>query len=507
MSYSSNSPESTPARRRIAVLGGGVGGWLTAAVLARALHPEHFEVQLLDESDSPRAPRAFATQPVLGKLLALLGSNESELMRHTRATCTLGAQFNDWGRLGEGYFRGFGPVGARLDGVAFHQHWLLLKQRGEALPYEDYCIAALAARTGRFAPPLADRHSPFFWYAYAYHVDCEHLAGYLRDRSARGRVAIRRGIVVGVKQHTDSGALSGLQLDDGSSLEADLYIDCTGRREGVLPRALDLRWQDWGQCLPYDRALVGEAAQVGDPPAHSRFVASEQGWQWQIPLRDRIEVGYAYSPQFASEAQVAAALRAACAGLADRELRPVRFSCGRPEKFWIANCLFLGACDIGPLAATELYLLQSGLTRLLAQFPAFIADQDRASAAEYNRLSALEHDGIRDFAAAHFKVSNRQDSPLWQHCRAMEVSSTLRHRLDLFCSSGRLNVPVDECFTEEDWLALLLGLQLRPAAVDPLARCSDPDATRTALDQLATIIRQGVQHMPTHGDYLARHGH
>jgi len=268
---------------------------------------------------------------------------------------------------------------------------------------------------------------------------------------------------------------------------------------------MNLIFQDWGRWLPYERALTICVPPDAEPPVHGSITATDLGWQWQLPLRDRVERGYAYSPQFASAAQIEAALHAGCAPGVDGELRPLEFSCGRPNESWIGNCLFLGLCQLGPLTATELYLWQSGLTRLLAHFPAFSGGFDGASAAEYNRLSAIEHDGIRDFTVAHFKASRRQDSPLWRHCRALQVPPSLQQRLELFRSSGRLNVPTDDCFAEEDWLALLLGQSLIPEGYDPLAAGSDPDDTRRALQHLATTIREGVQRMPTHRDYLARH--
>jgi len=163
VSYSSNNTEAARDRRRIAILGSGLGGWMAAAVLSRVLDHEHYAIQLLHEPAPAPAPVALATLPVFQKLLTLLGLDERQLMAETRATYSLGAQYSDWEHPGHSYFRGFGPVGARLDGVAFHQHWLRLKGRGEIPPYADYSVAAVAARCGRFAPPLADRRSPFFW--------------------------------------------------------------------------------------------------------------------------------------------------------------------------------------------------------------------------------------------------------------------------------------------------------------------------------------------------------
>jgi len=89
----------------------------------------------------------------------LLGINEQDLMRRTSATFRLGARFCDWGRLGDPYFHASCPIGAKLDAVPFHQHWLRLRQADLCADIEEYSMAAAAAKRGRFVPPPADRSS------------------------------------------------------------------------------------------------------------------------------------------------------------------------------------------------------------------------------------------------------------------------------------------------------------------------------------------------------------
>lgn len=184
----------------------------------------------------------------------------------------------------------------------------------------------------------------------------------------------------------------------------------------------------------------------------------------------------------------------------------MRFDGGRPDRFWIGNALLLGACRPGPLEATELQLLQSGITRFLGLFPAFTPGFDRASALEYNRLAIAEHDGVRDFLALHFIATTRDDSPFWRYCRGVEAPVTLRDRLELFRHSGRLALAEDDGFGEEGWLAVLLGQHVVPAAIDPLAAAADLESTRGALQMLSTRLHAGLAGAPAHRDFLVRHG-
>ncbi|HEX9473735.1 MAG TPA: tryptophan halogenase family protein, partial [Steroidobacteraceae bacterium] len=485
-----------PGPRRIVAVGGGIAGWMSAAVLVRALAREYGEVRLIEGSAPAGVARAVGTLPSFRKLCGLLEIDARELMQATNATFTLGAQFRDWGLTGEEYFHGFGPCGARLDGVSFHQCWLRLQRLGQVPAFEEYSPVAALARAGRFALPASERQSPFYWYSYGYHLDARLLTDYLRRYALQRGLRLERGSVVDVEQDAGSGLIKSLRLDDGRAIEADLVIDCTAERSGPLWRALGAQFEDWRRWMPCDRALSIHGAAPAQIPPYSCFTAAEQGWRWQIPLQDAVDSGYAYCPDFSTEAQLDAALRIAFPGASLAQATALRFNCGRPDRFWSGNLLLLGACNAGPLESTGLHLLQSGITRLLALFPNFSADFDRASAQEYNRLTLAEHDAIRDFLALHFTATGRDDSPFWKYCRAAEMPASLRERIELFRHSGRLGLAEDDCFGEEGWLAVLLGQHIVPDRLDPLAEGADPEHIRGACQMLSARIRTGLQGMP-----------
>ena len=500
MSYLSNNAGPP----RIVVLGGGIAGWMTAAALTRVLGRAFYEVQLLERAAA--APQAIGTLPSFGGLCSLLGIDAQELMRATGATFKLGAQFTDWGQAGERYFHGFGPTGARLDGVPFHSHWLHLQRLGDEPGFEEFSPVAALAHAGRFGLPDSDRRSPFFWYSYAYHLDGRELTEYLRRYALQRGLRARAANVVDVELHPVAGSIRALRLDDGSTIEADMVIDCSADRGGPVWRAVGARFEEWRRWLPCDRALSMPGPSPAELSPYSCFTAAEHGWQWQIPLQNLTDRGYAYCSDFTSDAQMESAWRAAFPGASPEHAVPLHFSCGRPERFWIGNVLFLGACNPGPLEAVELHLLQFGITRFLSHFPGFSADSNRACAQEYNRLSGAEHDGVRDFLALHFCATRREDSPLWKHCRACEPPSSLRERLELFRHSGRLHLAENDCFGEEGWLAVLLGQHVYPSNLDPLAAAADVENTRGAFRMLSARIRSGIADRPGHRDFLARHG-
>jgi tryptophan 7-halogenase len=119
----------------IAIIGSGPTAWLAAAMLARVLHGS-CAVQVIETDSDDATWVAVTSVPSLHRLLRLLGLDEVTLMRAGDATYRLGAEFRDWGALGERYFAGFGGIGTRVDAVPFQHYWLrarrssLLRARG-----------------------------------------------------------------------------------------------------------------------------------------------------------------------------------------------------------------------------------------------------------------------------------------------------------------------------------------------------------------------------------------
>src|SRR5882724_9651293 len=263
MSYMSNKP----GPRRFVLIGGGLAGWMSAAVLARALARDYAEIRLIETADAARCSQAVGTLPSFDKLCGLLGLDPRDWMPATRATFKLGAQFRDWGRAGEQYFHGFGPCGARLDGVSFHQHWLRLQRLGESAAFEEYSPVTALARAGRFAPPAADRRSPFHGYRYAYHFDRQQMTALLRRYALQRGVQPIAGSVVALERHADGELIRALRLAEGALVAADMVIDCGGERDSPLWRALEVRFENWRDWIPCDRALsFTTAASTELPP-------------------------------------------------------------------------------------------------------------------------------------------------------------------------------------------------------------------------------------------------
>src|ERR1700761_7293116 len=153
--------------RKIVILGGGTAGWMTAAALAKINSPPQFEVILIESDEIGIIGVGEATIPTIHWFNQLVGFDQADFLRETRATFRLGCEFPGWNGGGSRYFHPFGRYGGPADGPMFFHRWI----RAKAGAYQDYSLTTAAAMAGKFGPPANDPNSIFSTLGYAYHFD------------------------------------------------------------------------------------------------------------------------------------------------------------------------------------------------------------------------------------------------------------------------------------------------------------------------------------------------
>jgi tryptophan halogenase len=485
--------------RTIVVAGGGTAGWMAAAALARFV-PQEWRIRLVESEAIGTVGVGEATIPQIRMFNAALGIDEAEFLRATGGTIKLGIEFVGWNGEDSRYIHAFGTVGRGLGLIGFHHYWLRARAQGKALPLGAYALnheAALGHKAGH-----VDGQGPVPAMPYAYHFDAALYAGFLRGYAEERGVARSEGRIIDVEVR--DGAIHALRLDDGGSIEGDLFVDCSGFR-GLLMEKLGVGYEDWTEWLPCDRALAVPSARTTPLLPYTRATVRPAGWQWRIPLQRRTGNGYVYSSAHVSDDEAAATLLANLDGEALGEPRPLRFTTGKRRAFWQGNCVALGLASgfLEPLESTSIHLVQSGVARLLQFLPAgHIADADRD---EYNRLTHFEYDRIRDFLVLHYHANTRPE-PLWQACRAMALPDELARKLALFRASGRVSRLEDELFAEPGWLQVMLGQGVAPEAWHPFADQLSDAELHGFLGTVRTVVERAAAAMPEHSEFLRRIG-
>ncbi|MGN6280174.1 MAG: tryptophan halogenase family protein [Sphingomonas sp.] len=494
-------------RFRIVILGGGTAGWMTAAALVRRLDSNNYAVTLIESDAIGTVGVGEATLPHIKQFNDMLGLDEADFMRATRATFKLGIEFCDWRRRGDRYLHPFGAYGEPWGGVAFEHHWLRLRAAGRAVaPFPAYSYACAAARSDKFEFPNEDPASIRSTYAYAYHFDSGRYADYLRDWTVARGVRRIEGLVETVDLDA-KGAIAALRLQSGELVAGDLFVDCSGFRSQLLGKTLGAGWEDWRHWLPCDRAIAVACNHADGvaPTPYTRATAKPLGWQWRIPLQHRIGNGYIFSSEFTSDEHVHDSLLTGLEGSPQGEPRLLRFSPGRRDVAWAANCAAIGLASgfLEPLESTSIYLIQAAIDDLIVLMPAPHSRViDPRLASEFNRRAALQYDRVRDFLILHYVANARVGEPLWDHCRAMAMPDSLAHKMALFRARGTPPDYRHGLFSRDSWLAVLFGQGVEPAAYDPLADAFDLDAVDAQCADFKDRIDLSVASMPSHRDFV-----
>lgn len=482
-------------------------------MLSKTLGTQNFDITLIESEEIGTVGVGEATIPPIMLFNDVLGLDEDEFIRETNATFKLGIEFVDWRRVGETYFHPFGMYGQDMDGIGFNAYWLRMARMGGNADFGRFNAETMAAREFKFGRTPKNDASPLPKINYAFQFDASQYAAFLRRYSEKRGVVRIEGKISEVRQDSESGFIQSVATEDGRVIAGDLFFDCSGFRGLLIEQTLKSGYEDWSQWLPCNRAAAVpcEKAKIPgtseDAPItpYTRSTSREAGWQWRIPLQHRTGNGYVFCNDFISEDEACEKLLTRLDGKPLKDPKVLRFVTGHRRKVWNKNVVALGLASgfLEPLESTSIHLVQSCLTRFIAMMPR--QEFNDAVIAEYNRIVVADYVNVKDFLIAHYKVTEREDTPFWKQCKYMDIPDSLKTRLEIFASQGHANVAMTELFKEPSWFAVLLGQGLVPRDHHPVADVISSDELKLRLSRLRTQITSRVDSLPAHNAFIASH--
>lgn len=429
--------------RRVVIAGGGTAGWMTAAVLSRAMS-DGLDIHVIESDAIGTVGVGESTIPQIRNVNRFLGIDEDAMLRATSGTFKLGIQYDDWVRPGHSYMHAFGDVGLPLGSLPFQQYWLRRRAEAGAGELAAYSLNAAAAAACRMARMEKVGTSPLAGVKYAFQFDASLFGRMLRAYAEQRGVKRTEGKIVDVRLRGEDGFIEAVVLESGIRVGGDLFIDCSGFRGLLIEGALQSRFEDWREWLACDRALAVGSASASPMRPYTQASARPAGWQWRIPLQHRTGNGHVYCSEFMSDDEAAGILLDSLDGEALGDPRPLRFTSGVRRQIWSRNCVAIGlaAGFLEPLESTAIHLIQSGISRLLSLFP----DRgfDPAVIAEYNRNTRREYEEVRDFLVLHYRTTERRDTPFWRRCAAVPLPEGLSRKLEIFAATGQTACPITQ---------------------------------------------------------------
>jgi 2-polyprenyl-6-methoxyphenol hydroxylase-like FAD-dependent oxidoreductase len=432
-----NPPGAAGQPERFVIIGGGTAGWLAALMLQDGIKRRglNARVTVVESSKIPTIGVGEATTAVFRQMLQHFNFDEFEFLREVEATFKLGIKHKEWRRKGHSYF-----------GTIDDPHLVVVPADEEPQSFLD--IFAVAAgrpvtQTHLFEYLLEQQKSaygrkpdgsfiPLGPYHHAFHFD-QVLAGRYLCRKSKG-VEIIDAQIVGARKNSETGDIEALSTDDGQSIEGDFFVDCTGFRRSLIGKEMGGKWLSYAEGWPINRALPFwlDRKDGEEIPPYTLAWARNAGWMWAIPTQKRFGCGYVYSDEFHSPETAQAEIETALG----QKIEPrgdIRLDVGRLENAWIGNCMAFGLSSsfLEPLESTSIH----GTIVQLMVFTTFhlgaAAKMQAKSRDEYNAFVARQVDEFRDFINMHY-VSERNDTPFWQHVAQNCIRPQTKARLALW---------------------------------------------------------------------------
>jgi tryptophan halogenase len=470
----------------VVIVGAGSAGWLTALVLS-AFCP-FLKIRLIRPRANSPIGVGESTQPDLPMRLQTAGIDLGDFCVACDATMKCGIFYRDWNAVREHYWHPFTSMADSGRYTAAHHYQQMILEDPQRYSHADYY-----ARVHTSYETCVERNLIAPEAAKALHVDAAKLAWYLERHLTKVEVLEADHI----EAIAADGKVTGVGLDDGKTISADLYVDCTGFARAVLGRIAQPATLQYEPNV--NRAVAANVPYV-DPASemhpYTRADAHEHGWTWSIPLRSRIGSGYVYHGDFCAPEQAERNFRAYWGDdrMRDVEVRHISFDRTTLRDSWVGNVVAIGLSSgfVEPLEATGLNWT-IGCADLLSRFlGARYFDGDVR--ARYNALMLGYIHDVQDFVDAHYLLSARRDSEFWRHQTSREYPQRLMHRLALYAAempneSNRIK-SFAWAFNEVSWLDILNGYRFRYAKVEIDAE--HRARAEQALRQIAATARQGV---------------
>jgi len=406
---------------KIVIAGGGTAGWLSALFLAKQnLHRDEpaYDITVIESEDIPIIGAGEGSTGVLQKVLLstlteLEGFGEKEFFENCNTTFKLGIDCIDWNGVGDRFFESLS--GTQTSSWPLDRDYVICSKYGNA---GDSTLNQYLWEKG-LSPFVQNPDSKTAYETgYAYHFDAHKVGEYFKKIALENGIKLQTGTITDTNLNPKNGELQKVILKDGTEIESDFWIDCTGFNR-VLSNAVGAEWVSFSEYLPVNSALVyTHQYEEGEKiPNVTTAWAMPNGWMWQIPTQERLGCGYCYSDKFVSEEQALKEMQE-ITGRKIEPLRNIKFDSGRLKEVWKKNVLSIGLSSsfLEPLEATSIH---SSIIQLVQLTQHHLSPYKEDMVRESNIKANNEHfnmmlDEFRGLIQIHY-ITKRNDTPFWKY--------------------------------------------------------------------------------------------
>jgi tryptophan halogenase len=405
---------------KIIIVGGGTAGWLTAAHFEllntsnfNSVGNLNFDVTVIESPDIPIIGAGEGATGILFDAIngpmQSIGTNHIDFLYETQSTPKLGIRFKDWNGEGTEFLSPLQPSKTVTNNLDID----LLAHKVHSEPHNCNLVGRLLEQG--LSTYLKEQKQTIG--LSSYHFDAHKVGEYFKNICVKRNTKYLQNEVVELNKNSETGFLESVILKDGTKLEADFWIDCSGFSK-VLTNQMGGGWHSYSEYLPVNSALpyLHKFEENEIIKFETLAWAMPNGWQWQIPTQERYGCGYVYSDMFTNADKALAELERTTGRSID-PIRNIKFDVGRLENFWTKNVVAIGLSSgfLEPLQATSIHTTIVQIQMLLNVLDVKSDMEYKYNSIFYNNYFRRFFDDNRDLMQIHY-MGKRNDSDFWKFC-------------------------------------------------------------------------------------------
>lgn len=420
------------SKDKIVIVGGGSAGWMAASALIRYFPDK--QITLIESNKIPTIGVGESTTAAMRHFInSHLKIADKEFMPGSDAIFKLSVKFNDFYYLGDGGFHyPFGKPLLENLGNSGIEAWDIVKYYNKNLSKDDFTKSYFPAyelfTNNKVDENTNGKFDNFnFSTDVGYHLDANKLGVFLKNGYCLPRGV--KNIISEVSEvNLDSkGFVKSLQLSDGSSIDGDLFIDCTGFRSLLLGNTMQSKFVDLSYKLPNNRAWATPIAYKDvykEMTPYTTSTALKNGWAWYTPIASRIGNGYSYCDKYTTPEDALLEFKSYLASdrvpikLSKEEIDnlpffEIKMQAGYRQEAWIKNVVGVGLAQgfLEPLEGTGLFFIIESILQLVKMLGRKDVNQFMIDAYNLNMKGMSE--SWADILSVLYAQTVREDSEYW----------------------------------------------------------------------------------------------
>jgi tryptophan halogenase len=403
---------------KIVIVGGGTAGWATA-LMATKRHPNH-DITVIESTKIGVIGVGESTTGYLTDILvnhgADFGCDHDEFIIETGATLKYAIKHKGWTNDIDDYY--IGPIDGSHTKEATPDALFaygLNRLHSKELVNVSQCGYWIDKGVSNFEKDT----NQFANYRHAMHVDAVLVGKYFKKKCLVERNARHIDDEVLDANLDERGFIKSVVLKNGSVVEGDLFIDCSGFSKVLMKHMPGNKWVSYQKNLPLNTGLPFQLKykQHEVPEPYTTAWAQKNGWMWQIPLMDRKGCGYVFCDAFTTPDKAQEEIETILGQEID-PIKVIKFDTGRQDAAWINNCITIGLSSafLEPLEATSIHsTIVQGRTLIFEYIKSTIDNTVNAGSQNiYNQRTRKMFDDVKDFLVIHY-MGGRSDTEFWKY--------------------------------------------------------------------------------------------